>query len=345
MSTTAKVGDLNALRQLRAAIIKFAELADVAMGDADSDVQRTVNWVEHDQATYWVNQHRKRQEALVKAKEALRHKQIFKDPSGGRQGTAEEEKAVQIAIRRMAEAEQKMAAVKKWGRQLEKEFQIYKGSVQRLGTAVMSDVPNAIARLDRMLIALEGYVNLGTPSEVTSTAEQPTGPSMARGEAGPPKPGDVYRRLRARSPEPKVRDSISQGDPTRADWTFQIPPDHQAKLEAIPMERSAVDPSATVIYAADVWQASRIYLHRIDPAFPGDSGWTIAPAIGDPPQAFEAAHAGEVLKACPLLANLLMLPAGALVMLDAAGIAAVLDQEDHDLWNVRDEPNASQEGT
>jgi uncharacterized protein with PIN domain len=330
MSTGANIANIEALKQLRIALVKFAELANVALGDAESDVQRVINWVENDQATYWSHQHRKRQEALMKAKEALRHKQIFKDPTGRRQGTAEEEKAVQIAQRRMAEAEQKMAAVKRWGRQLEKEAQIYKGSVQRLGTTVTADIPVAISKLDRMSIALQGYVNLATPGEVTSTAEQPAGgASMARGEAGPPQSGDIYRALRHRSPKSESRDTIEPGEVGA--WPIAISSGDQEKLAALPLERQIIDPNVTVIFAAKVWEQPRSFVHRVDPAFPGDSGWTIAPMEGQITE-FKAARASDVLKAWPFFEQLIPLPPGMLIPLDSAGIAAVLDKNDNDLW-------------
>jgi len=330
MASGANIANIEALKQLRIALVKFAEMANVALGDAESDVQRVMNWVQNDQATHWSNQLRKRQEALVKAKEALRHKQIFKDPTGRRQGTAEEEKAVQIAQRRLVEAEQKITAIKRWGRQLEKEAQIYKGSVQRLGTTVTADIPVAISKLDRMTIALQGYVNLGTPTEVTSIVEQPAGASMARGEAGPPQTGDIYRALRDRSPKPEARDTFASGEVAAA-WPLAISSGDQEKLAALPLERQIIDPSMKVVFAAKVWEQPRLYVHRMEPAFPGDSGWTIAPTDGDMPE-FKTASAAEVLNAWPLFDQLVSLPTGILVPLDSAGIAAVLNKDDNDLW-------------
>jgi len=331
MSTAANIGNIEALKQLRIALVKFAEMANVALGDAESEVQRVINWVENDQATYWSNQLRKRQEILVKAKEALRHKQIFKDATGRRQGTAEEEKAVQIAQRRLAEAEQKIAHVKRWGRQLEKEAQIYKGSVQRLGTTVTADIPVAIAKLDRMGIALRGYVNLVTPGEVASTADQTAGASMARGEPGPPQPGDTYRALRQRSPKPEARDAIPPGEPATS-RPLEISSGDQEKLATLSLERQIVDPNVMVVFANNVLEQPRIYLHRIDPAFPGDSGWTIGQAEGEAATEYNAAKAADVVKVWPLFEQFLPLPPGTLIALDSAGIAAILDKDDNDLW-------------
>ncbi|HEX4793859.1 MAG TPA: hypothetical protein VH370_08715 [Humisphaera sp.] len=333
MSTPAKVGSIDHLRQFRAALVKFAESADAAIGDAESEIQRIINWVENDQASYWAGQHRKRQEAVVKAKEALRHKQLFKDVTGGRQATIEEEKAVALALRRVAESEQKMAAIKRWSRQLEKEFQLYKGAVQRLQTTITAGVPVALGKLDRMTIALDQYVALGAPTEVTSSAEPAGGgASMSRPEAGPPRPGDVYRRLREKSPNAAARDAAPAGDPTRANWPLMIPPGNLQTLEAVPLAREILDPSAIVIYATDVWTQSRVYLHRVEPAFPGDSGWYIGSIDATETPTLEAARVNQVLTAWPSIADFLVLPAGTLVVIDSAGVAALLSREDNDLW-------------
>jgi len=331
MSTVAKVGSIDALRQLRAAMVKFAETANAALGDAESEIQRVITWVEHDQTTYWSGQLRKRQDALVKAKEALRMKQIFKDSTGARQQTVEEEKAVMLATRRVQEAEQKMANVKRWSRQLEKEFHLYRGGVQRLGTSILADVPNALAKLDRMAMALDGYINLGAPSEVTSTVEQGSGTSMAKPQAGPPEVGDVYRALRARSPKPEARDQISAGDPSRLKWPQPLPQLQIERLNAIQLQRETIDPRMIVVYGVSESDGKKVYLHRQRPAFPGDSGWYIGPTDGAP-TAPETAQAEEFQALWPDLQHILACPTDTLIVFDGTGIAAILDSTDKDLW-------------
>jgi len=332
MSTPAKVGSIDALRQFRAAMVKIAEAADAAIGDAESEIQRIINWVETDQATYWAGQHRKRQEALVKAKEALRHKQIFKDVTGGRQATVEEEKAVAIAIRRLEESDHKIAAIKRWSRQLEKEFHLYKGSVQRLQTSISSGIPVALGKLDRMVIALDQYVSLGAPTEVTSSAQESGGSSMSRPESGPPRPGDVYRRLREKSPDAVDLDAAPAGDPARGNWPLVIPPGNLQTLEAVPLAREILDPSAMVTYAAEVWTQPRVYLHRVEAAFPGDSGWFVGAVDAVDRPSLESARVNQVLSAWPSIAEFLLLPVGTLVVIDSAGVATLLNRDDNDLW-------------
>src|SRR3954470_14180219 len=125
----AKVESIDALKLLKAAMIKFGEGATLALSDAESDVTRTMNWLETEQTQFWQMQHRKRLEQVGRWKEAVRMKQIFKDSSGRQQQAIEEEKQLKIAMRQLDEAEYKINAVKKAISRLEREMQLYKGSV------------------------------------------------------------------------------------------------------------------------------------------------------------------------------------------------------------------------
>lgn len=160
MSEGARVESIDALRAFRTAMVKFAETCNVAMADAEGEVHRTMVWLESEQAQRWVSELRKRTEMVGRCQEAVRSKTLFKDSTGSRQSAVEEQKALAIAIRRKEEAEQKIVAVKKGVRRLQKELESYKGNVQRLSTYVSSLVPAATAGLERMALALEAYVAL-----------------------------------------------------------------------------------------------------------------------------------------------------------------------------------------
>ena len=70
MAIGVRVESLDALRSFKIALVKFAEAANVALGDADSELQRTLTWLETEQLSYWQGQHRKRAEMVTRAKEA-----------------------------------------------------------------------------------------------------------------------------------------------------------------------------------------------------------------------------------------------------------------------------------
>src|SRR5213082_2349033 len=50
---------------------KFAEAGKVALGDAESEVQRTVGWLQGEQQQFWQSQIRKRHEIVNRCKDAV----------------------------------------------------------------------------------------------------------------------------------------------------------------------------------------------------------------------------------------------------------------------------------
>lgn len=190
MSNPAHVESIEALKMFRRAIIKFAEAATVALGDAESEMQRRLNWLENEQDSYWQGQIRKRQEEVSKCRDAVRQKKIFKDFAGRTPSADQEEKALRIATARLEEAERKLAAVRRFAKKLPREIEVYKGTVQRFATTVQSDLPTAAGKLDAMIRKLEEYAAIG-PAAATSvagvaeeggTSVESGAASMARGE-------------------------------------------------------------------------------------------------------------------------------------------------------------------
>ena len=179
----ANVDSIDAIRAFRVALIKFAESANAALGDAEAEMHRTLGWLERDQLTHWTGQIRKRTDALSKAKDALRTKKLFDRRADGTPAPAiEEEKAVAVATRRLAEAEQKLINTKRHARKLQKEIMLYKGGVQRLTTTIHGELPVTVARIDKMAAALEGYVALAPSAEL---ATHGSGELAVTGDASP----------------------------------------------------------------------------------------------------------------------------------------------------------------
>ena len=160
MGDSARVESVDALKQFRVALVKFAESANVALADAEGELHSTLTWLENEQYNFWQSQIRKRHDLLERAKEALRMKTLFKDSSGRTPSAVEEQKAVRVAMAREEEAHQKFANVKKYTRVLQQAIQDYKGSTQRFATTVQCDIPVALSMLNGMVETLEQYVAL-----------------------------------------------------------------------------------------------------------------------------------------------------------------------------------------
>lgn len=180
MNRAANVSSIEAIRAFRPTLIKFAEEVRQALAEVQGEVQRTVAWLETEQGPFWQRQIRKCQEEVQQAKLALNQKRLYKTPTGGRQTAVDEERALKRAKRRLEIAEQKVQAVKRWRRDLEREWARQQGLLQRLGQNAEHDVPQAVALLERMSRSLEAYVALAVPStrpQGSVDADQPA--SMA----------------------------------------------------------------------------------------------------------------------------------------------------------------------
>ncbi len=159
-------------------MIKFAEATNAALGNADSDVNRSVSWLEMEAKPFWQSEIRKRQLKLAQAQEALRMKTLYKNFDGTTPSSVDEQKAVHIAKQRLEIANQKLVNVQKYLNRMQKEAVLYKGAVQRFSTTIQGGTPVAIAMLGRVMEAIEQYL-LANPEMIA-----PSG-GMA-GEAGKP---------------------------------------------------------------------------------------------------------------------------------------------------------------
>lgn len=204
MSEGARIDDIDAIKTFRVQLAKFAEAANLAMDDAQSEINRTLNWLEGEQTSFWNAQIRKRQELLAKAQQALRDKTLYKDVSGRPPSAVEEHKAVAVAKRNLAEAEQKMANTKSWCRRFPKEIAMYHGGVKPFANTVAGGIPAALAQLTNSVILLERYtaspVEAGSDAsgqQAASHAAQNQAGAMARGKIAdqlPPDPQAVSLR-------------------------------------------------------------------------------------------------------------------------------------------------------
>ncbi len=171
MSEFARVGDVDEIKHLTAVLRKFAETANVALSDAESEINRTRNILERDAPTHWKGQLKKRKVQLEQAKEQLRQKQLFKTQESGRQSFIDEKKLVQRCKLAVEEAETKLQAIKQWERRFDREVMQYKGQTQALARSLEAGVPKAAALLESMITSVEQYLAAATgPGQPTNMA-------------------------------------------------------------------------------------------------------------------------------------------------------------------------------
>ncbi len=209
MSRQAKVSSFAMLRRFRASLVTFASVASGALDEASADLEGTRLWLRGDQYRYWKNQVRACTERFVRARLALGQKEVLdRALAGSRSSCVDERKAVAAAQRRLREAEDKLRQVKLWNRRLEKESLDFRGATQRLISAIETDIPNACARLDKMLDSLEAYVALAPPEMPTAVGEE------LETTAPPPQQEQSESEMPSPKPEPDLNESSNEKNET-----------------------------------------------------------------------------------------------------------------------------------
>lgn len=331
MSGYARIDNVDALRDFRTRLIKFAEVVQTALADAEGEMARVLVWLETEANTYWTGQIRKRHEAVEKAKDAVRQKKLFKSPTGSTQSAIEEEKVLRMAQKKLEEAEEKLKNVRRYTPRLQKEISIYKGGVQRLATTVSADIPMAVGRLDRMVAAVEAYAALSVSGGGGDDGSAQLFANMARalGDMGPSAPD--YKPYRNKTAAVD-RKAAEPGDLRLESWKIPpLPEQLRDRFGKIAVQRDAPVDGATIVVEDGAWGAERIYLERV-PGENGDSGWFVGRADGTDADKKLSMPVQDLLQARQDLVEALALPAGYLVLLDTTGVSAILDEKGKDVW-------------
>jgi len=195
MAERAEVRSIEALRAFKAALKDFDEAARQALGEAQGDVMRTGGWLQNDRAIHWKQQLRYRQNRLADARSELMRAEIA---TATRTSAVVERKNVEKWKHAVEEAEQKLEAVKRWLRLLEREATLFKGKCQPLARTVEGELPKAYATLDRLYEALEKYLKLAAPAGDRAVMPRGAGDGAGgaggdgdeAGSAGPPAAGE-----------------------------------------------------------------------------------------------------------------------------------------------------------
>ncbi len=190
MTRTADVRSIAALEQLRAALCTFHAETRSALDQLDMDVRHALDWVEHDLLQAWKDEWRRRSRAVEFAKADLNcARAAF--PEERSSAVFDCKRALDRAKHRHEEAEEKIAAVRRWTRVTHQEADDFRGPVQQFAELLTGTMHAAIAELDRMITTLEAYaaVPVAAAPSVTMSSAPPSVQASA-----PAPPGDQESR-------------------------------------------------------------------------------------------------------------------------------------------------------
>lgn len=339
MSQAAHVESIEKLKDLRVALCVLAETARTGLLDADSEIQRVNLWLKNEQVRYWKSQIMSRGEMVTRAKIALNQKKLTKTPLGGHYSCVDEEKALQLARRRLEEAETKLANVQKWNRRLDEEVFEYKGQVQALGRMVDSMLPVAIARLDRMIEALESYMAVKSTGgaevdlhEAFASVARLSLPDALLDSPWQATREAAYRELRKLTPSGEARmQAMARPVPQSLVSRRLSQADHDG-IAGLGLAAESPAPDSRLVLGAGSESASRLYLERGEPTGPQDSGWYAGPVEGEPAATLTAIRVADLLAQGPHWGQILELPVGTLIVLQGESVEALLNGRDAILW-------------
>lgn len=345
MGETAKISSIDALKSFRASLIIFRDVCRQGLAGAESEMLRAIKWLRNDQVGYWRAEQIKRAEKLRQAKSDLAQKKLYKTPVGGRYSYIDEEKALAKAKARMEEADEKYENCRRWAKKLEDERALFKGQLQRLSYVVDLGIPKAVAYLDHLLDTLDAYLHAQMPKSAMREFESVARSLVGEGEPESEAPAEVSRSLgvesfevlRARTPSEELRATAEAAEvfPERPEGC-RIDEASRASLAALEIDREPHEENATLVIARGAAAADRIYLERLLPVAESDSGWFVGHADDTRTNIVETLLCRRVLARWPDWQEILLLPAGSLVVVDGGRVEIVLDAEGKVVWSAED---------
>ncbi len=163
----ANVKATDAIESVKGALAFFGKQAADGLSEVDSEVRRTIEWIEHDRPGYWKERVRRAYDGVNAAKDELRRCMTFKSSDSHRPSCTEQQAALRKAEAHLAYCQEKQERVRHWMREVVHEMHEFQGRITSLSLVVDSDIPAAITMLNNVLRAIEEYTT-GGPSGMAS---------------------------------------------------------------------------------------------------------------------------------------------------------------------------------
>jgi hypothetical protein len=161
MAEQAKITSVEAIEQFRAALILFLSSARPALEEVSAEIARAKSWLQNDQRRFWENEFRVRQRKLEEAQQELFSARL----SNFQESTSLQQMAVNRWQRAVREAEEKIARLKKWDRELENRSDPLVKQTEQFHSFLTTEMPKAIAYLAQAVKTLEAYASVSAPAK------------------------------------------------------------------------------------------------------------------------------------------------------------------------------------
>lgn len=167
MANQANITSVEALEAFRAQLVVYLAHMRPVLEEISTEVQRTRSWVEDDRHRHWLQQQRRCLRKLDDARQELFTATMSRlgDAAGAQQ------LAVQRAQRELRAVEDKLAAVKKWQRELDHQSAPLVKQMEQLHGFLTVEMERAVAYLDLAIRALDAYRDVGPRTGAGGTTQ------------------------------------------------------------------------------------------------------------------------------------------------------------------------------
>ncbi|HTB82500.1 MAG TPA: hypothetical protein VK742_02495 [Candidatus Sulfotelmatobacter sp.] len=156
MAAQAQVGSVESLEAFRSDVILFISQMQPVIDEISGEVMRVRLWLQGEQRGFWEAELRKSRRKLEEAQAELFSARL----SHMQDSCVLPQMAVQKAQRAVTGAEQKIAALKKWERELEKIVEPQLKQVEQLRGFLTTDLGRAVIELAEIIRQLEAYTKM-----------------------------------------------------------------------------------------------------------------------------------------------------------------------------------------
>ncbi len=179
MSTPANVTSIEALHHFRAALIRFTEDVTSVVDNLRQEVLRTLEWIEHDRPAFWKEQVRRGFDGVARARSRL---ELAEKRTMEGQGPAciEEKVALRKAKDQLQFAQDQIHVVRQWVIKLHSESDDYRSRLSHLDGFLKRELPQMIAKIQRMTAALDSYAETLPQQETAEESTTETGKDTAK---------------------------------------------------------------------------------------------------------------------------------------------------------------------
>ena len=179
MTGQARISSTDVVRNLKVALGEFDGDAREGVTQLLLELRRALDWIEQDRSRYWPREVQRASDAVVVARNDLERCEMALR-SEDKRSCYEQKLAFDRAKRRLRLTEEKVRAVRRWRVALQRQADNFQGSLAKMTNYLDTDLPRAVAALERMMTALDKYPERAAPVEQSGAVME--SPETATGD-------------------------------------------------------------------------------------------------------------------------------------------------------------------